>query len=117
MSHDASCGDFGGRATKCDKDRRNNVWIEGGNPETGEGGICLLDTVTDEQVIYCIERDHRARVDLVRVTSDPHLLELAERVPRLAVTPEGDALQKAMNEGSGPEIFYRAFRGQPPFAQ
>ncbi len=57
--------------TKCDRDTTNNVWLERGTP--GAIGICLLDTMTEEQVIYTLERDERARADLLRVTSDSRL--------------------------------------------
>lgn len=108
---DPGCG---AATTKCNRDRTNNVWVEGGNPETGEGGVCLLDTVTECQVIWILERDERARDDLLRVTDDPRLLELASTIARLP-TNEDPAPVKGMTNTDVP--FYSAFRGQPPFAQ
>ena len=100
--------------TKCNKDRTHNMWVEGGNPETGEGGVCLLDTVTEEQVIWIIERDERARADLLRVTDDPRLLELGNTIARLP-TDEDPKPCAGMTNTNIP--FYSAFKGNPPFAQ
>jgi hypothetical protein len=92
--------------TLCDGDRTNNVWMA--------GSICLLDTMTEDQVIYVIQRDHRARVDLRRITTNERLIELANTIPSLPSENEGDRLQREM-AGPAP-AFYAVFRGQPPFA-
>src|SRR5581483_10348281 len=86
--------------TKCDQDTTDNVWLERGTP--GAIGICLLDTMTEDQVITVLEHDERARKDLLRVTSDPHLLHLARTITRLPVMEEMDAIQKDMNR-EGPK--------------
>lgn len=101
-------------ATKCNGDRTNNVWIDGGNPETGEGGVCLLDTLQECQVIWIIERDERARADLLRVTDDERLLELGNTIARLPTINSSDAQMKGQNSYVP---FYSVFKGQPPFAQ
>jgi hypothetical protein len=101
--------------TLCDGDRRDNVWIEGGDRATGEGGVCLLDTLTQEEVVYVLQRDEKARADLKRVTTNAELLALATEVPRLPTVEAGDDLQKQMSTDAG--AFYSVFRGQPPFAQ
>ena len=103
------------RTTYCDRDRRNNVWVDGGNPETGEGGVCLLDNMHEAQLIYILERDETARKDLLKVTSDPYLLDKARTIPRLSEDDNLDGLREALDKTSIP--FYSAFRGQPPFAQ
>lgn len=103
--------------TYCNNDRVDNVWIEGGNRETGEGGVCLLDNMTRDQVVYCVERDEIARRDLKRVTHDPELLEIASDTPRLDTREPMDVeqVQGSNNTDAGP--YYTAFRGQPPYAQ
>lgn len=112
-----------GPVTKCDLYRSGdkNLWVEKGpNPEDESCiGICLLDTMSEDQVIYTIEHDNAAREDLLRVTSDPHLRELATTVPRLPVVEEVDAEQAQYNRTNEPASnpFYGVFRGQPPFAQ
>jgi hypothetical protein len=103
--------------TKCDRDRKNNIWIDGGNPATGIGGACQLDTMTKSQIINSIQRDPRARADLLRVTSCRHLRKLAVELPDLPSVPEGDALQKEMNSNADTIPFYHLFRGNPPYAQ
>ena len=102
--------------TKCDRDRVNNVWVEGAD-ENGEGGICLLDTMTEAQVIYTLKRDETARADLRRVTSDVDLLTLADTVPRLTTDRTGDVLQSGLNRNADSVAFYSVFRGRPPTAR
>lgn len=109
------CCCTGPTSTLCDGDRRNNCWIEGGNPVTGEGGVCLLDTLTRDTVIYILEHDNgTAREDLLRVTTDPEILALANEVPRL---PTGFECDETMHAQNTYIPFYSAFAGKPPFAQ
>lgn len=103
--------------TKCDRDKVNNVWVEGHDPEKGVPGICLLDTMEEYQVINVLQRNERARQDLKRVTSDARLLELAEKIPRLSETNTDDDLQKDHGNTTNAGPFYTVFRGQPPFSQ
>jgi hypothetical protein len=82
-------------------------------------GICMLDTMTEDQVIYVIERDDKARRDLLTVTSDVNLRHLAESLARLPTEQDDDKLQTDVNRNHAPAStpFYALFRGQPPFAQ
>lgn len=102
------------RPTLCDRDRKCNVWVEGADAE-GNGGICLLDTLEECDVIQSLHRSQRAHDDLMRVTSNERLRELALTVPLYPQTNDGDNLQKEVNQNTIP--FYAVFRGQPPFAQ
>jgi len=79
----------------------------------------MLDTMTDAQITYCLERDDQARADLLTVTSDPHLLELAQTAPKLPKVEINDVEQALLNQPNnvGSIPFYSLFRGQPPFAQ
>ncbi len=105
------------RCTKCDADTKNNVWVERADPS--RIGICLLDTMTEDQVIYVMEHDRKARYDLLRVTTDARLLEIARTVPELPTVNEEDEQMKDINKNSTAASipFYAIFRGQPPFAQ
>lgn len=109
--------------TQCDRyiPGTQNVWVEKGpNPEDQKcEGICLLDSMSEAQIIYSLERDEKARQDLLTVTSNPCLLHLARTVPRLPVVEETDAEQALINRPNEPaqNPFYAIFRGQPPFAQ
>ena len=103
-------------STLCDRDRKNNVWVEGAD-ENGAGGLCLLDTMTEAQVIGVLKVNERARADLKRVTSDPQLLDLAEKIPRLPTEQDDDKLQRETNRNADSIPFYSIFRGQPPFPQ
>ena len=110
-------------ATRCNLyvQGTDNVWVERGcSPnDVNAPGVCALDTLCDEQIIYILERDEKARADLLKVTTDPHLIELANTVPRLPTVEQADVEQSLVNQpnNSGSIPFYAIFRGQPPFAQ
>lgn len=111
------------RTTRCDRyvPGSKNVWVERGcspNDVTAPG-VCMLDTMTDAQIIYSLERDDQARADLLTVTSDPHLIELANTVPKLPTPEQTDVEQALVNQPHNPGSIplYAIFRGQPPFAQ
>lgn len=108
-----------GKVSKCDLYRPGdaNCWVEKGD-ETAKG-ICMLDTLEECQIIYILERDDRARADLLKVTSDEALRALATSVPRLPVVERADAEQALVNQpnSAASNPFYAIFRGQPPFAQ
>lgn len=104
--------------TKCDGNRANNVWVERG-PNPGDEdriGICLLDTMSEAQVIYSVQRNDRARADLLRVTTDPRLLEIARTVPRLTTVELSDEEQRDMNRANTAASipFYAIFQGRLP---
>lgn len=113
-----SCDDETKKPTYCDGDRVRNMWVEGGDPSVGDG-VCLLDTMSEAQVVYSLQHNPKAAADLIRVTTDENLRHLARTVELLPTTVEGDEAQKELNRhdevGSIP--FYAIFRGQPPFAQ
>ncbi len=109
--------------TRCDRyvPGTENVWVERGTSpnDVNAPGVCMLDTMTDAQIAYSLERDDRARADLLTVTSDPHLHELARTVPKLPKVELSDVEQALLNQPNnvGSIPFYALFRGQPPFAQ
>ncbi len=104
------------KPTKCDCDRTKNMWFEGENADKGVG-ICLLDTWTDEQIIYSLEHNPWAARDLLKITTDPRLRQLAETVSLLSSETEGDRDHRELNKPgqAGAIPFYAFFRGQPPF--
>jgi hypothetical protein len=104
--------------TLCDRASSNNVWIERGcTPnDVNAPGVCMLDTLTETEVIGIIERNDRARMDLIRVTSNERLQQLARDVPRLPTVEQSDAEQTQINRNHVIP-FYHWFRGQPPFSQ
>lgn len=86
----------------CDGDITNNEWF-------GEG-VCLLDTMSKNQVIYTIQHNPKARDDLKRVTSCVEILRLLELVPLLPTVQEDDEMQRELNRGDALP-FYTIFRG------
>src|SRR6185369_9570577 len=81
-----SCGSCGtnpvlSMPTLCDLNRKCNVWVEGVVDENGNGGICLLDTMEECQVINSLQRSQRAKDDLLKVTSNEYLRNLANTIP------------------------------------
>jgi hypothetical protein len=105
------------RTTYCDGDRRNNVWVEGVQDEDGNGGICMLDTMTEAQVVYVLQHDPKAAEDLQRVTTDPELKAWAARIPLLPTGVESDRLQSEVNANARSIPFYSVFQGKAPFAR
>jgi len=109
--------------TKCDLyvPGTPNVWVERGDSpnDVNAPGVCMLDTMEECQVVYILQRDDKARADLLRVTSDERLRELAATTPKLPVVEQADAEQALYNEPNNPGSlpFYAIFRGRPPFAQ
>lgn len=118
MSDNSDPCDCDGKASYCNGDRRNNMWVEGGDPSIGSG-VCLLDTMSEAQVIYTLQHNPRAAADLVKVTTDENLHTLAATVPLLSTKNETDEEQRELNrhDEAGSIPFYAIFRGQPPFAQ
>ena len=119
------------RRTKCDLyvPGTPNVWVERADvskdlfstatPNYSVPGICSLDTLDKAQVIYIVERDEKARKDLLAVTSDKELRKIANTTPKLPTQELVDAEQLNQNRTNEPSSipFYAVFRGQPPFAQ
>lgn len=101
-----------GLPTCCDLNRLNNVWVEGEYPETG--AVCMLDNLTIASISEILTRDPRARQDLVKVTSNPYLRDLAAQVPQLSTQDDGDRVQKQASQILGAGPFYTLFRGQIP---
>ena len=118
-----ACSSHQPAPTKCDRyvPGSKNVWVERGDSpnDVNAPGVCMLDTMSECQVIYVLERDPQARADLQTVTSDPRLLELAATVPSLPTVEQTDVEQALLNQpnNSGSIPLYSIFRGQPPFAQ
>ena len=117
--------------TKCDLYVKGtpNVWVERADvspnlfatatPDYSVPGVCSLDKLNESQIIYILERDEKARADLLLVTSDPHLRKLALTIPKMPTQEQVDAEQLNQNRPNEPASlpFYSIFRGQPPFAQ
>ena len=109
-------GSNGTSDTYCDLNRANNVWVEGVvDLPNGKNGICMLDTMTADQVIYVLKHDPKAREDLKKVTSDQTLLGLLEDVPLLSSAQPADQQTRA-SARSG-MTYYSVFKGRPPNAQ
>ncbi len=106
-----------GRTTYCDGNRRDNVWVEGPVDEAGQGGVCMLDTMTESQLIYVLQRDPKARQDLETVTTDEELKAWARTIPMLPGVNPGDQLQSEINANAASIPFYSVFAGKPPTAR
>lgn len=116
MSDEDDCKCDEPTVSNCDCDRTNNMWFEGENANKGVG-ICLLDTWSDEQIIYSLQHNPNAARDLLKITANPRLRELAMTVPLLSGEREGDREQREGNRNNeaGSIPFYAIFRGQMPF--
>lgn len=92
----------GPQPTLCDGDTTNNEWVD--------GGICMLDNMSLDQVVYSLQRNPKARDDLRRVTTCQELHDLIDQVPLLSAKSEEEQVQSALNTGDClPQ--YTIFRG------
>lgn len=101
--------------SKCKELSKNNVWVERGSP--GARGICLLDTMTLDQVAHVLMTLPGAAKDLLAITTDPQLIHLAKNVQLLPTGVETDLDQARINRPADSIPYYTLFRGNPPYAQ
>ena len=105
-------------ATLCDLDVRNNVWVEGVvDLDHGMRGICMLDQLSERQIIGILQHDPKARDDLPKVTSSPELRQLLAQTKLLPGTELEEELQQRSNRNPAALPFYNVFRGRPPAAR
>ena len=88
----------------CDGDCSKNIWFVNGK--------CKLDGLTYDQVYFVLQKNPNAKSDLLRVTTDPNLLELAKRSQLIADPIEDDNIPyKMINNPKNTLPFYTLFRG------
>jgi hypothetical protein len=90
--------------TLCTGDTSKNIWYQGGK--------CKLDQLTYSTVIYILSRNRNAKADLLRITSDPCLIQIANRTGLVVPTIEDSARVEArLNNPAQTLPFYTLFRG------
>lgn len=105
-------------ATYCDLDITNNVWVEGVvDPAHGKRGICMLDSLSERQIVDILQHDPRAREDLPRVTSSAELLQLLATTRLLPAQSLEEQIQERSNRNPNGIPFYTVFRGRAPAAR
>ena len=108
----ACCVPCSNGASHCTGQRYNNSWVIGDvNPATNTGGVCILDTLTPEEIGCVLQKNPFARADLPKITSDPEVLALLEKYPLLS---SDWPAEKEMNRiGAGPApLFYTHMGGR-----
>lgn len=110
-------GGIGSPGSLCNLDLSNNVWVEGRDDENPERqpGVCMLDTMAENQIVDIVSRDERARADLLKVTSDRRMIEIANQVKRLPTEEPGDSMQRVLGGTKDAGAFYTQFRGRVPW--
>lgn len=89
--------------TVCNGDTKNNIWFVNGK--------CLLDTSSYETIYMTLKRNPNAKADLLRITSDPVLRQLAMDTVFLADEQKADeAVTQKIARGRIP--FYSLFKGK-----
>ena len=117
------CGDptgpgNGPDGSYCDLNIENNVWVEGVvdlSASPPKRGICMLDSISYDQMVYVLQHTPQARCDLPKVTSSPELLALLDRVKLLPTGNAADAANRHANANPNDLPFYNVFRGNPPY--
>ena len=69
MSMPVNPGGAQGKCTVCTGSWCDNIWVENGK--------CTLDNLTYDQVWFILSKNPKAKRDLLKITSDPTLIELA----------------------------------------
>jgi len=88
--------------TVCNLDTSNNIWYVNGQ--------CKLDQLTYAQVYFVLIRVPGAKKDLLRITNDKYLVELANQSELIVPTLNGDQIAaKRINANTLP--FYDIMRG------
>ncbi len=92
------------RKTLCTGDTSKNIWFEKGK--------CRLDDLTYSTVIFILTRNRNAKSDLLRITSDPCLIDIANKTRLVVPQIEDDARAAArINNPAQTLPFYTLFRG------
>lgn len=88
--------------TVCTGDKTDNVWYVNGQ--------CRLDQLTYDQVHYILQKNPKAKGDLLRITNDPNLIRLAnETRPINQEQLDDQRAAKLINGNTLP--FYTVLRG------
>jgi hypothetical protein len=93
-----------GHASLCTGDLVDNIWYQ--------DGVCKLDQLTYDQVEFVLLRNPDAKRDLLRVTSDPTLIQLAHETGLVADEIEdGMIAYRIINNPKQTLPFYTVLRG------
>lgn len=105
VNPDPKCG------TKCNLDTSDNLWYTSDQPGyPGTVCQCKLDQLTYGQVVFILQRNPFAARDLMRITNDPCLLELARTVK--LVEPEQEENQRVTDRLMRNSLpYYTLFKG------
>lgn len=95
----------------CQGDEKDNIFSVPRAP--GFPNRCILDELTFDQLYTVLLRNPNAKRDLLRITSDPLLISLANEVKLIADPLEDDKIVEKMINGKGTLPFYTQFRGRP----
>jgi len=88
--------------TICTGDTKNNIWFVDGQ--------CRLDQLSYDQVFYILSTVPNAKRDLLRITCDKNLVDLANTTKLIQPDSEADkTVTNLVNRNTIP--FYTAFRG------
>lgn len=105
---EAPCNPSPTTCTLCTGDSTNNIWAVPRGP--GYGLRCLLDEMTYQQVYDILRRIPEAKGDLLRITSDPCLVSLAQTT-HLDLVEQKDLERFAQRVNDSTLVFYTKFRG------
>lgn len=93
-----------GTETLCTGDLTNNIWFQCGK--------CQLDLLRYEQVEFILQRNPNAKSDLLRITNDPVLIQIAMETRMITDDIEDNLIPyRVINNPQQTLPFYYVFRG------
>jgi hypothetical protein len=92
--------------TLCNLNKSCNMFFL---PQPGYPGRCILDEMTFEQVYWILSHNPSAKCHMLRITSDPCLVKMANATGLVIPIPEQNAeLERRLNDSIP---FYTLFKG------
>lgn len=96
---------FPNTCTLCNLNVECNIFYE----DYPSGGRCILDEMTFEQVITILSRNPHAKEHMLKITSDPCLIKLANQISLVTPLQEQNlSLMRRLNESIP---FYTLYKG------
>ena len=104
--------EFRGKCTVCTREVHNNIWHQPPPFYFKGPGRCILDELTFGEVYNVLQKNPDAKKDLLRITTDPDLIALANHSALIQDPIESDLrATNLINKGPNSLPIYSLFYG------